>query len=602
MRLADFREVHLVDFEFSAPDGERPVPICLVDLEWKSGRTLRLWEHELRRRSSSPYPTDPDSLFVAYYASAEIGCHLSLGWPIPRRVLDLFVEFRNLTNGRDTPCGNSLLGALTWFGLDGIDAAEKGTMRDLAIRGGPWTADERTALVNYCGQDVDALARLLPRMLPDIDLDRALLRGRYMVATARMESVGVPIDRHAHTQLTTHWDHIHDRLIEHIDADYGVFDGRTFKTRRFATFLAANDIPWPRLPSGNLALDDDTFREMARSHPRIAPLRELRVSLSQLRLADLAVGQDSRNRCLLSAFRARTGRNQPSTSRFIFGPAVWLRGLIKPEPGYGLAYIDWSQQEFGIAAALSGDPNMLAAYTSGDPYLTFAKQAHVIPESATKHSHPAIREQFKACALAVQYGMGDESLGHRIGQPRAEARELLRLHHETYRTFWRWSDATVDYAHLYDHLYTTFGWTLQLGPRVNPRSLRNFPMQANGAEMLRLACCLTTERGVRVCAPVHDALLIEAPLNQLDATIQTVQHDMAEASRIVLDGFTLRSDVYQIRYPDRFVDARGRRMWETVWAVVEESRQGGVRASATVPARSCPPALSTYISPSVLQR
>ena len=376
-----------------------------------------------------------------------------------------------------------------------------------------------------------------------------------------------------------------------------MFDGRTFKTQQFAAFLAANDIPWPRLPSGTLALDDDTFREMARSYPQIAPLRELRVSLSQLRLADLAVGQDGRNRCLLSAFRARTGRNQPSNSRFIFGPAVWLRGLIQPEPGYGLAYIDWSQQEFGIAAALSHDPNMMAAYESGDPYLTFAKQAGAVPESATKHSHPTIREQFKACALAVQYGMGHVSLGHRIGQPASQARELLRLHHETYRTFWRWSDATVDYAHLHGHLFTTFGWTLHLGPRVNPRSLRNFPMQANGAEMLRLACCLTTERDVRVCAPVHDALLIEAPLDQLEATVHTVQHCMAEASGVVLDGFTLRSDASQIRYPDRFVDARGRQMWKTVWEVVEEARQGRVLARATVPARSCPPALSTYRSP-----
>ena len=277
-------------------------------------------------------------------------------------------------------------------------------------------------------------------MLPLLDLDRALLRGRYMVAAARMESVGVPIDAEAHTELSTHWDHIQDRLIERIDRDYGVFDGRRFRAQRFADFLAANDLPWPRLPSGRLALDDDTFREMARSYPQIAPLRELRVSLSQLRLADLAIGHDGRNRCLLSAFRARTGRNQPSNSRFIFGPAVWLRGLIRPEPGYGLAYLDWSQQEFGIAAALSGDQNMMTAYESGDPYLTFARQARAVPESATKHTHPAIREQFKACALAVQYGMGDESLGQRIGQPRSEARELLRLHHETYRTFWRWSE------------------------------------------------------------------------------------------------------------------------------------------------------------------
>ena len=436
-----------------------------------------------------------------------------------------------------------------------------------------------------------AVERLLRAMQPQLDLNRALLRGRYMVAAARMESVGVPIDAQAHATLTTHWDVIQDRLVERIDADFGVFEGRSFRAHRFAAFLSANDFSWPQLPSGNLALDDDTFREMARTYPQIAPLRELRVSLSQLRLADLAIGCDSRNRCLLSAFRARTGRNRPSNSRFIFGPAVWLRGLIRPEPGYGLAYIDWSQQEFGIAAALSGDPHMMTAYESGDPYLSFARQARAVPESATKRSHPVIREQFKACALAVQYGMGDVSLGHRIGQPAAQARQLLRLHRETYCTFWQWSDAAVDYAYLHGHLYTTFGWTLHLGPQVNSRSLRNFPMQANGAEMLRVACCLATEHGIRVCAPVHDALLIEVPLDRLDESVFEVQHQMAAASRVVLDGFTLRSDATLIRYPERYHDVRGIQMWETVWDIMRD--HGDVSTSDTSPVHTRTPALST---------
>jgi len=112
-----------------------------------------------------------------------------------------------------------------------------------------------------------------------------------------------------------------------------------------------------------------------------------------MRLSDLAAGKDGHNRTLLSAFRARTSRNQPSNSRFIFGPSVWLRGLIKPPPGYGIAYIDWSQQEFGIAAALSGDQMIMEAYRSGDPYLSFAKQANAAPPDATKATHGAVREQ-----------------------------------------------------------------------------------------------------------------------------------------------------------------------------------------------------------------
>src|SRR5262249_23214472 len=162
-------------------------------------------------------------------------------------------------------------------------------------------------------------------------------------------------------------------------------------------------------------------------------LAELRHSLSQLRLHDLAVGHDGRNRCLLSAFRAKTGRNQPSASRFIFGPSVWVRGLIQPPAGHAVAYVDWSQQEFGIGAALSGDGAMLAAYRSGDPYLAFARQAGAVPADGTRASHRDVREQFKACALAVQYGMEAESLGARIDQPTSAARALLRAHRSTYR-------------------------------------------------------------------------------------------------------------------------------------------------------------------------
>jgi hypothetical protein len=162
-------------------------------------------------------------------------------------------------------------------------------------------------------------------------------------------------------QVREGWTGIQDRLIAEIDRDYGVYDGRTFKLDRFANWLAAEGIPWPRLDSGQLDLSDGTFRQQAKAHPRASPLRELRSSLADFRLNDLAVGGDGRNRCLLSPFRARSSRNAPSNSKYIFGPSVWFRGLIKPPEGHGIAYVDWRQQEFGIAAALSSDPLMQAA-------------------------------------------------------------------------------------------------------------------------------------------------------------------------------------------------------------------------------------------------
>jgi hypothetical protein len=129
----------------------------------------------------------------------------------------------------------------------------------------------------------------------------------------------------------------------------------------------------------------------------------------------------------------------------------------------------------------------------------------------------------------------------------------------------------VDEAVLGGRLWAGLGWQIHTCDEVNDRSLRNFPMQANGAEMLRIACILLTEAGIKVCAPVHDALLIEAPVGELDQAIATSKSLMQEASRIVLDGFELGSDVKEVRYPGRYMDKRGVVMWDKVMNLVGES-------------------------------
>jgi hypothetical protein len=571
VKLEDFREIVAIDFEFIATSGERPKPICLAARELRSGRSFRIWQDQFG--PVPPYAFGSDVLFVAYYASAELGCYRTLAWPTPVRILDLFVEFRARTNGRSTPTGSGLLGALTYFGLDGMGAGEKDEMRELILSSGPWSSEQRQAILNYCAEDVDALARLLPAMEDKLDLPRALLRGRYMAAAAAMEHHGVPIDRPMWQMLRERWTDIQDDLIAAVDRDYGVYDGRTFKADRFAHWLSQQRIPWPLLASGHLDLSDDTFRSQAPVYPQVAALRELRSSLSDLRLNDLAVGHDGRNRTILSAFRTRSGRNAPSNAKFIFGPSTWLRALIKPPPGHGLAYIDYAQQEIGIAAALSGDRALQEAYRSGDCYLAFAKQAGAVPQDATKETHGPQRELFKQCSLAVNYGMEAPSLALRIASPQIVARNLLRAHHQAYRTFWSFSDAVVDHAMLFGVVTTMFGWPLWTSAEPNPRSLRNFPMQGNGSECLRIACCLGIERGIEICAPVHDAVLICAPLDRLEADVALMRACMVEASRLVLVGFELFTDAKFVRYPDRYVDPRGQVMWERVCKLVLSTDQ-----------------------------
>lgn len=574
-----FREIVVADFEFEVGPGERPKPVCMVSRELRSGRTFRVFQDQFG--TCPPHAVGDDVLFVAYFASAELGCYRALGWPMPTRVLDLYVEFRNLTNGLPTVAGAGLLGALTHFGLDCIDATEKKDIQ-VAIGTGTWPSHYTlTEILDYCQTDIIALERLLPMMLPTIDLPRALLRGRYMNAVALMEWFGIPVDVDTLIRLRDGWLDIQDQLIAAIDSQYHVYEGRSFRADRFANYLVRHNIPWPRLESGALDLSDDCFRQMAKAYPAISPLRELRSSLSDLRLNDLMVGRDGRNRAMLSPFRARTGRNQPSNSKFIFGPSVWYRGLIKPPPGYGISYIDFSQQEFAIAAYLSGDANMIAAYESGDCYLAFGKQAGLIPPDGTKASHKFERELCKQCVLGVQFGMGEFTLAVRIRQPVIVARDLLRLHRETYAAFWRWSDGALDTAMTTNQLHTVYGWTIRIGADVNPRSLRNFPCQANGAEMLRIAASLATEREVEVVAPVHDALMICAPLDRLDHDTACMRQAMAEASRAVLGGFEVRTDVATVKYPDRFMDERGTVMWSRVMDLLDRRADNkSMRATA----------------------
>ena len=138
-----FRQIVAIDFEFefgghattddANRSGERPRPVCMVAKELRSGQTWRIWRGDFG--SAPPFPVDASTVIVAYYASAELGGFRALGWPTPARVLDLFTEFRNRTNGRPLPAGRGLLGALVYFNLDTIGADEKNAMRLLDLAG-----------------------------------------------------------------------------------------------------------------------------------------------------------------------------------------------------------------------------------------------------------------------------------------------------------------------------------------------------------------------------------------------------------------------------------------------------------------------------------
>jgi DNA polymerase-1 len=580
-----FAEIWLHDFEFVSQSGAHPDVVCLAARELRSGRTLRLWRDELGVQP--PYRIDRNVLFVNFVANAECACHLALDWALPANVLDLSPAFRNLSNGRQTPEGKGLLGALRYFGLDAIGAKQKDAMQKRIMQGWPFTQAEREQILAYCESDVDALERLLAKLLPD-DLGVALYHGEFAAASALMEHWGVPIDMEVFPQLAdkTIWQAVRDAMVPAIDAQYGVYVRNaagdwTFNSERFAAYLEREGISWPRLETGKLSTKGKTFDEMSKGWPQLEELRQLRHMRNKMRKVKLAVGADGHNRTVLWPFKAKTSRTQPKAAQWIFSPAVWLRSLIKPKPGTAVAYVDYSSMEFLIAASLSDRHcgpinNMLDMYRTGDPYLAFAKQVGAVPNAATKESHAVVRDKYKTMLLAVQYGMHADTLAARLGVSTFEAHQMLGQHHELFSQYWRWSDDWVQHALQTGTMWTVFGWNCRTGiTEFNERSIRNWPVQATGADILRIACILATRHRIKLLAPVHDAALIEAPIDRIETDAILMQEIMRRASRIVLnanaDGtHELRTDARIIRYPERYSDPRGAAIWARVLDLLAE--------------------------------
>jgi hypothetical protein len=589
-----FDEIWLQDFEFVPQPGEHPDVVCLAARELRSGRTLRLSRDQLG--PNPPYRTDSRILFVNFVANAECTCHLALRWPLPVNVLDLSPVFRNLTNGRWTPEGKGQLGALRYYGLDTMSAKRKDAMRKRIIAGWPFTPEELQQIRDYCDDDVNDLMRLLLKILeqPDFDLGVALYHGEFAAVSAVMEHNGVPIDPEIFPQLADKdvWRAVRDAMVPAIDAQYGVYvrdrsGDWTFNMEKFEAYLAREGMTgWPRLESGKLNMRRKTFENMSKGWPQFEELRQLRHARDKMRRVKLAVGSDFRNRTVLWPFQAETSRTQPKASLWIFSPAVWLRSLIKPEPGMAVAYIDYSSMEFLIAASLSdghtgSTNNMLKMYQSGDPYLAFCKSVGVVPSEATRETSDVekVREKYKNMLLAVQYGMSVETLAGRLGVSTFEAHEMLAQHHEQFSQYWDWSDDWVQHSLQTGVMRTAFGWTCRTGiTEFNERSIRNWPIQAAGADILRISCIMAARHGIKLLAPVHDAVLIEAPIDRIEKDVAIMREIMRRASRIVLNAdpsgtHELRTDYKIVRYPERYSDKRGAEIWGEVLQLLAKHQQ-----------------------------
>ncbi|MGJ8723930.1 MAG: DNA polymerase [Roseibacillus sp.] len=271
---------------------------------------------------------------------------------------------------------------------------------------------------------------------------------------------------------------------------------------------------------------------------------------------------------MLSPFSSDTGRNQPPSSKFIFGASSWLRSIVSCPEGKVLAYVDYTSQEVGLAAALSKDRALLSDYESGDPYIAFAIRAGAAPSGSTKKTHPNERASYKTAALAIQYGIGEVSLAGNLGIPLPAAKRLVREHQSAYPKYWQWRQTVVDEVNCGGTISTQFGWQRKAKQKDSANSVANFPVQAAGAEILRIAIIALEESGHSVVAPVHDAVLVEMEYEGWTEELAEVRRLMSKAAKAVTGGLSIPTDV-ELTFPgENFLDSRGQSFWEIVKPVI----------------------------------
>jgi hypothetical protein len=571
--MAKFAHRVAVDFEFESRPGERPAVVCCA-YKIDDEPVVALWHDQLG--ALPPYPIGDDTVVVSF-TQAEWSCHLALGWPLPANVIDLNCDLRYLTSGRKTPFGQGLVGFCRQLGVDVGDAVAKEAMQAIFIRGAPYSPDEKRRGMKYCGDDTDATARMFDRVEPLFSYPHALHRGEWSKTSAEMEHVGVPINGERFRKVSdpATWSRLRDALVPELDKA-GIYvlhnDGTYhFSFDNLGDFLKAHGIPWVLTKEGRLSTTDKVFEDMTKGHPVLESLRQLRHIRDKMRTIDLAVGGDNRNRTVLWPFKAKTGRTQPAASKWSFSPAVWIRNLIEPGEGMAIAYVDYSSMEFLIAAAISGDPLMMKFYMSGDPYLSFPKHVGLVPTWATKTTHGELRDRYKVGLLAIQYGAWVTTLAAKLGVTEVEAHEMIRQHRQLFSTYWRWTEDWLSYSLDNGYMRSCVDWRCAVGEvELRTRSIINWPVQSIGGDILRMTCIWAAKKGLRLCAPVHDAILVEAPLDRIDRDVALLQDIMTRASRVVLGGPTLRTDAQVIRHPDHYSDKRGDEIWAIVTRFLEE--------------------------------
>ena len=229
---------------------------------------------------------------------------------------------------------------------------------------------------------------------------------------------------------------------------------------------------------------------------------------------------------------AVTGRCTSIKPNIMGIPKIFRPIVVPSQKNFGIVECDYSQMEVGVAAALSGDRNLIHDFNTGDVYERTG-------EHLFGNSSPKSRNKAKIIFLGIQYGMSKNTLAKRLGIGRSATSEIL-------------NNIYAKYSHLKNFLNNQEklgekdGFVSSISGlrryRRYPNSkasyweknwFKNFPVQSSAATVFKRAIIKIHEQfkdePFNLLVPLYDSVVFEAPLNQLSDITDGVKECMIES-------------------------------------------------------------------------
>jgi len=294
---------------------------------------------------------------------------------------------------------------------------------------------------------------------------------------------------------------------------------------------------WPIDSQGHLVLDVDTIGRIDNEITKL--IYDYKRLIKTQAITRFTVDDDGRHRSWSNPFGTITGRDKPRGNSFMYLPKSY-RCLIKPNEGYVIVLIDYQQQEPAILATLSNDQLMKNAYQGGDLYQLLGAE----PEF-----HGLTRKQLKRLLISFIYGISAYGLsrGYQITLQLADI--WLKKLEVLFASSMQWLNAYAERAYSAGRV-SCLDWAMWVTASTPLLTIRNWPVQATGADILRRACFNLANRNLQVVGCLHDAVLINIPINNHQNTIREAELAMQDASEEVLGTLRLKTAVEAMYWPD----------------------------------------------------